>query len=96
MPEKVFTDEALTTEEEEKAIRAIRMYIDLCSEEYYLFQNKYLDEKVWNEWKGGMKMMFTNSLVINVFETKYSKTYEEFAKFLKWEILHNNINTTNI
>ena len=86
MPESVLEGEPLPQKDREKAIRAIRLYIDLCSEEYYLYEQKYIDEKVWEEWKGGMKIMFTYPSVKTVFEEKYQKTYIEFAEFIELKL----------
>ena len=86
MPEYVLNGDSLPGENDENAIRAIRLYIDLCSEEFYLHQHKYLDEIVWKEWKGGMKHMFSYPSVQSVFEDKYQKTYKEFAAFIVKEL----------
>lgn len=86
MPEYILNGSPLPEENDENAIRAIRLYIDLCSEEFYLHQNKYLDETVWKEWKGGMKHMFSYPSVQSVFVDKYQKTYKEFAAFVDKEL----------
>ena len=86
MPEYVLKGNPLPEENNEDAIRAIRLYIDLCSEEFYLYQHKYLDEAVWKEWKEGMKNMFNNSSVQSVFEDNYQKDYKDFAEFIDKEI----------
>ena len=39
------------SEEKELILRRLRAYFDLCSEEYYLNQNNYIDKKVWILWK---------------------------------------------
>ena len=48
MPEYIFEGKPLHKRDKE-AVRAIRLYIDLCSEEFYLHQQKYLDKKVFPE-----------------------------------------------
>ncbi len=86
MPEYVLKGNPLPEENNENAICAIRLYIDLCSEEFYLYQHKYLDEAVWKEWKEGMKNMFNKSSVQSVFEDKYQKDYKDFAAFIVKEL----------
>ena len=85
MPEYIFEGKPLHKRDKE-AVRAIRLYIDLCSEEFYLHQQKYLDKKVWTEWKGGMKIMFSYSSVKEVFNKNYKTTYKEFASFVEKEL----------
>jgi len=41
--------------EREPLLRWIRAYFDLCSEEFYLKNSKFLDKKVWKLWDGGMR-----------------------------------------
>ena len=86
MPESVLDGKPLPQNNQEQAIHAIWLYIDLCSEEFYLHKQKYIEEKVWEEWKGGMKIMFALPAVNEVFEKKYKKSYEDFAKFAEKEL----------
>lgn len=89
LPESFWTNTPLSTLDEENAIHAIRLYIDLCSEEYYLYKNHHLNEKVWKEWKSGMKQMFEHPIVKDVFDQKHVKTYQEFVKFVENELKAN-------
>lgn len=38
-----------------KAERYMRLYFDLCSEEYHLWRNGQIPEDVWKQWKEGMQ-----------------------------------------
>lgn len=65
------------------------LYFDLCSEEYYLHQHKYIEEKVWNDWKDGMKDFFNRSLVnkqLQDITIAYKESYPDFIDFLKYEL----------
>ena len=86
MPESVLEGKPLPKNNQEQAIHAIWLYIDLCSEEFYLHKQKYIEEKVWEEWKGGMEIMFALPAIKEVFEKKYMKSYEDFAEFAKKEL----------
>jgi hypothetical protein len=58
-----------------------RLYFDLCSEEFYLHEHKYLPDEVWDMWEDGMKIMAKN----HSFETAWtnaSQFYDsEFNRF---------------
>ena len=45
--------------EYEKTMRHMRAYLDLCFEEWYLKQQKMIDSKPWELWKGGMETAFS-------------------------------------
>lgn len=76
--------------EKEAILRNMRVYFDLCSEEYFL-RNK-LDNKVWKEWENGMIATFKcpafktaweifNSDKIDYFDT--FKTYINTKMYFK-------------
>lgn len=70
------------------------LYFDLCSEEYYLHQNKYIEEKVWNDWKEGMAGFF-NRLSVNKqlqeIVKEHKEAYPDFIDFLKYELQIKNL-----
>jgi hypothetical protein len=41
----------------------ILKYLNLCSEEYFLWQHKYLDKTVWDIWEGDLKKMIASPLL---------------------------------
>lgn len=70
------------------------LYFDLCSEEYYLHKNKYIEEKVWNDWKDGMADFF-NRLSVNKqlqeIVKEHKDAYPDFIDFLKYELQIKNL-----
>jgi len=48
-----------------QTIRYMRAYFDLCSEEYYLQKNKYVDKKIWKEWESGIEYLFAKPIFKN-------------------------------
>lgn len=54
-----FEFESLVEEERNKTLRYMRVYFDLCSEEYFLWQSKHIDKKTWKEWESGIKYAFS-------------------------------------
>jgi hypothetical protein len=64
-----------------KTMRYMRVYFDLCSEEYYLHENNLISKRVWKEWKEGIEYTFQKKPFLdawNIITTK-SKFYDEFA-----------------
>lgn len=87
MPESVLSGKTVPEEDKKQAMRATRLYIDLCSEEFYLRQKRRINRKVWKEWKGGMEIIFSNPFVKNFFQKTYQKTYHDFANFVEKELI---------
>ena len=80
----------------EKTLRYMRAYFDLCSEEYFLWKDGNIEDKVWKEWESGIKYAMSKTAFqkgwnyINI-DTKY---YEDFTKFINI-ILEKNIKKDN-
>lgn len=49
-------------------LRTIRLYLDLCSEEYHLHQLGYIDEDVWENWKEGMDFLLRKTEIQNALD----------------------------
>ena len=68
----------------------IRLYLDLCSEEYMLYKDGRIDKTVWKEWKEGIVYSFKNPYLSQYWieRTKeYEESYSTFFAFVKDEIL---------
>jgi len=48
-------DMADGVEDKEVFLRYLRAYFDLCSEQFYLHEKGFIDDKVWALWQGGMR-----------------------------------------
>ena len=53
-----FRIDSLEPDENEKTLRYMRAYFDLCSEEYFLWRDGKISEDVWEEWEKGIKFSF--------------------------------------
>lgn len=73
----------------------IRLYLDLCSEEYYLYQQKCLSEDVWKMWWDGMKLMMKLQPFRVEWMTQAQYYNEDFIHFFDHEVLpqSNNANS---
>ena len=77
--------------ERDKTLRYMRAYFDLCSEEYFLWQAKNIDEKTWTEWESGIKYAFSKKAFRDAWSIVTMDTiyYKEFSKFVNQWITKN-------
>lgn len=68
----------------DKTLRYMRAYFDLCSEEYYLWKGKYIDDNTWKEWESGIKFAFSKPAFMQAWEVLKLDTiyYGEFSSFV--------------
>jgi hypothetical protein len=68
----------------DQIMRCLRVYFDLCSEEFFLHRNGYIDDKVWTEWEAGMVFAFSKPAFIQAWEIIKTDTgfYTEFGDFV--------------
>jgi len=59
-----FDFSALDSITRDNVLRYMRAYFDLCSEEYYLWEDKCIADKVWREWESGIKYAFSTTAFI--------------------------------
>lgn len=64
----------------------VRVYFDLCSEEYHLYLNHKIDDAIWKNWEEGMK----HALSLPVIQLEWKKVnntmavyYPEFSSFME-------------
>jgi hypothetical protein len=89
LPENL-DDESILDDKEEKAKRYLRVYFDLCGEEYFL-HTKIIDREVWGEWEQGMKATFNKKAVLKYWRSIEKSSYSDFDKFVN-EVLIKNSN----
>ena len=82
--EKDFDFKSLDQDERNKTLRYMRVYFDLCSEEYFLWQSKHIDEKTWREWESGIKYAFSKTAFREGWRRITMDTiyYKEFSRFV--------------
>jgi len=85
---KSFSYKNLDSGKRDTIMRYMRIYFDLCSEEFFLCKNKYLDEKVWKEWEEGMDTLFNKPAFKLAWERiiKNSNYFREFKNFVNSKI----------
>ena len=79
-----FSFDTLTGESRDKTLRYMRIYFDLCSEEYDLWLAGYIEDRIWKIWSEGMEFAFSKKsfrdawVLINI-DTVY---YPDFSKWV--------------
>ncbi len=80
-----FDFEKLSEKKKEKTIRYLRIYFDLCSEEYFLSEHKNIDKYVWKEWKSGIEYSLSKKAFKDGWKNYINTNtiyYKEFASFI--------------
>ena len=74
------------TEGYNNLMRAMRLYFDLCYEEYSLFNNyKKIDEELWENWKEGMEAALSKKAFKDAWNiiNKDTVNSDSFDKFIQ-------------
>lgn len=91
-PESVNEDsfklDCFSPEIRDKTMRYMRVYFDLCFEEYDLYNKKMIDEDMWVTWEGGMKFAFSKPAFIQAWDiikrdTVYSEDFNKLVEFCR-------------
>ncbi len=80
---KDFNYQNIPDEIKNKTLRYMRAYFDLCSEEYDLYREGYISEKVWRNWEEGIEFAFSKKAFIDAWELlKFDAIY--YPEFTSW------------
>jgi hypothetical protein len=68
----------------DQTMRAMRTYFDLCFEEWYLHKRQFIDSRVWEIWRDGMKTALSKAAFKQAWskiqsDTKYGTEFESFV-----------------
>jgi hypothetical protein len=77
-------DSGLPPESEELTVCALR-YLNLSSEEYYLYKKKYIRREVWKMWEGEILRTLQSPLFRREWKTLAPEfiSYPEFSRFVE-------------
>lgn len=82
--------------EKEQTLRHMRVYFDLCAEEFYLHEKKHIKDDLWNEWEAGMRVAFSKPAFQDAWKiiSKDSQFSNKFTEFVEQTIggLEDNAN----
>lgn len=82
-----FDYDQLDKETKKKTLKYMRVYFDLCSEEYDLFLYGNLEKRIWKEWKEGMRAAFSKPAFLKAWKklnlgSIYYKNFNELVEEL--------------
>ncbi len=87
LPESInesdFEFSKLSEEDRNKTLRYMRIYFDLCSEEYDLWMAGYIEERIWKNWKEGIEYAFSKKAYRDAWNIIELDTYY-YPDFTKW------------
>ncbi|MGA1820531.1 MAG: hypothetical protein ACMUHU_05935 [Thermoplasmatota archaeon] len=80
---------SLKGDEREKVMKWMRVYFDICAEEYLLFKRGLIDREVWEDWLGGMKETYKRPAFKAAWKefSKNPDIYNKFKPFVEKEII---------
>lgn len=86
--EKSFKLDNFSREIQDKTMRYMRVYFDLCFEEYDLHNKKMIDDDMWATWEGGMKFAFSKPAFIQAWDiikldTEYNKDFNKLVEYCR-------------
>jgi hypothetical protein len=80
-----FNFKSLSEEDQEKLLRSMWLYFDLCYEEYTLYHKlNLIDKKVWRLWQDAMISAFSRPAFFQCWEFIFSHSFypKYFSKFV--------------
>jgi len=76
----------VTVLEDKETKRYLRVYFDLCSEEYFLYTKGHINEEDWKEWKDGMKSAFHKKAILEYWQKRKTGFYD-FKEYAEKELI---------
>lgn len=78
MPDDVYGGTAAI---DDKTIKYLHLYFNLCSEEYHLWKDRHVENKVWQLWVEGMQIetrqeIFRNTW--NIIKKEYNQDFRDY------------------
>lgn len=92
MPEDIYDG---TANVDTKTKRYMRLYFDLCSEEYHLWQDKVVPEKVWNLWVEGMQIACNHQIYKCSWDALKEEYSQDFMRYFERNVINNKQSTND-
>lgn len=90
---------SLDVKEQDKILRYMWIYFDLCYEEFSIYHDlRLINQKLWERWKSGMISSFSRPAFQQCWYLISSNTQypQSFVQFINYIIKHGNIENKNI
>ena len=89
MPDSMYTSVAKATDP--NVNRYMRLYFDLCSEEYHLHEKELISKDVWQMWIDGIRQNFKQQIYKDAWRSLAANYNNQFCTFVTYEILDRNV-----
>ena len=80
MPDNVF---AGTASINDTTLKYMRLYFDLCSEEYHLWRQGFVKDKVWELWVEGMQIETDHDIFHNAWDAIKKEYNSDFRNYFE-------------
>ena len=80
MPDDIYTGKAAIYERTKKYMR---LYFDLCSEEYHLWRQGFVKDKVWELWVEGMQIETDHDIFHNAWDAIKKEYNSDFRNYFE-------------
>lgn len=87
MPDDIYNGEAKVNA---RTMRYMRLYFDLCSEEYHLWQDKIIPPKVWRLWVEGMQITCNHKIYKRSWDAIKGDYSREFWLYFEKNVINYN------
>lgn len=88
MPDDIYDG---TAKVDNRTQRYMRLYFDLCSEEYHLWKEKVVPDKVWNLWVEGMQIACKHQIYKNSWDAIKGEYSREFWLYFEKNVINYNM-----
>ena len=85
IPKELFNGQGSINDYATKNI--VRVYIDLCSEEFYLHKKGLIEDEIWNIWSSGMRDIFKYRRLEPFWKVLAVEYDDDFVHFINHEII---------
>ena len=85
MPDDIYKGDVKV---DKRTKKYMRMYFDLCSEEYHLWQEKIIPDKVWNTWVEGMQIACNHQIYIDSWKALNGEYNRDFWLYFERNVIN--------
>ena len=85
MPDDIYKG---TAEVDERTHRHIRLYFDLCSEEYHLRKKRTISKDIWKKWIEGMRISMRSAIYRTAWDNLKMDYNEDFRDYFEHEVVN--------
>jgi hypothetical protein len=82
LPAGQWSAEAVSGEDRRAIDRAIRRYLNLCSEEFYLHSRGRIDRQTWEVWRNGMRA----TMALPAFQDGWARVGPDYAYYAEFHL----------